>query len=698
VFKAVKIFLLCFLSFSLQAQTVNNRTIAILDLTARNTETNDAELYSIKHILKVSGLPFVVTQNVDSAKLFGLVIASSKLDVTTNFTSAEKDSIVSYVNNGGVFVASHVKDSVFNNLFGISGYSYSTQRYAVKFNMLLNDGSFRWLNDSMEQTISLGDTSYSSVFGTRSYTTSGALSLAYFDDTSVAVSKNTYGQGKAYALGFSFKNLVVTNQTNNDYDAQRLYSNGFEPTSDAVTLLIKAICTSNITRTVWLHTSPYNSRNTLMVTHDVDATTAFDTMHYYADYENSIGLKTTYLITTHYINDGVLSDFYNIFTIPKVQYLLDEGHFLGSHSVGHFVDFCDEAVFPIGTLGNTAINYLPYNAGNSTPTTGGTIFGETETSKLLLENDFGINCRTFRAGYLCFPDKLVNALDTLGYEYNTNTAAGDVLTTFPYRSKKNANTDGLLTNVWEIPVTISDVFYNDPINTSNYPQKVAIWLDVIQREQQNYAPVNLLIHPTRYYKLTAQQDLFNNLPSGVLVTDLETFADYWRSRDTVKFSSSIENNILTITINSNYLPLHNGISFIVDSGQTFTQIVVQDENANPISFMQSNWEQIDIILHFGNYPVLSNNWIKAPDDLFTNCFPNPFTDKTTIKFRLDYDALVTINVHNVFGDLIHTSGKMQLNAYDYEYEFDASELSAGTYFYTLHINNKSTARKMIIIK
>ncbi|HLC83196.1 MAG TPA: hypothetical protein VJI69_05160, partial [Bacteroidia bacterium] len=452
-------FLITFLSgFATDSSSIKKRTIAILDLTARNMEANDGELFSAKHILKVAGLPYIITTNVNTAIKYGVVIPSSRLTDSV-FTSAEYDSIYSYVNNGGILISAGVRDSAFLPLFGINTATSTSSQHRIIFNMSLLDQSMRWLNDTMEQTISIGKLSYATTIVVRKFTLGTGTEMAHYEDLSSAISRNNYGAGVAYGLGFSFKNLVLLNQVNKDADAQRIYSNGFEPTTDALILFIKAICTKHTPNTVWLHTSPYESKTTLMVTHDVDATTAFDTMSYYADYENSIGLASTYLITTHYINDGVLSDFYNSASIPQVQTLLTKGHKLASHSVGHFQDFYDDNIFPIGVLGNTQASYLPFNAGGASDSTvGGTVLGETEVSKLILENDFGINIRTFRAGHLAYNKYLANALDTLGYEYCTNYSSGDVLTNFPYQNHKDRSSSGVITSVWEVPVTISDVF------------------------------------------------------------------------------------------------------------------------------------------------------------------------------------------------------------------------------------------------
>jgi len=694
---------LCFLVFhsALFSQinsTTNNRIVALLDLTLKNAETSDAELYSARYILKTAGIPFIVTTDINVAKNYGTVLASSKFDLTT-FTNPEKDSIISYVNRGGVLIAPNVKDPYFNNLFGVSANLNSNARYLVKFNYFLNDPSFKWLNDTMEQTISLGKNTYTAVINSRNYTVAGALSLAVFDDNTTAITKKMYGNGTAYALGFSFKNLIVTNQQNLDYNAHRFYSNGFEPTSDAVMLFVKGIYLAHAPRAVWLHTSPYNSKTSLMITHDIDATSSYDTMHYYSDYENSMGIKASYFFTTHYINDGLLSDFYNLNSIPKVQDVLNKGHIAGSHSVGHFPDFDDENVFPLGVLGNTSSNYLPYNFGTGS-TTAGSVLGETEVSKKLLDANFGLNIKTFRAGYLCFNDKIVNALDTTGYTNSTTLSAADILTNFPFQQKKDRSTSGMLTNVWEYPMTISDVFTSNPITPTNYNQKVATWLDVINRNMDNNAPNVLLIHPTRLYKLTAQQNLLNALPAGVYVTNLDNFANYWRKRDLVAFTSKISNDTLIITVPAAQLPLNNMLSFVVDKGQLLTHIKAQDEFGNAITVIKSNFNTNDIILHFENYPALGvksieNNW---ENNFFIRAYPNPTNGNCSFDFRLETAAKVKLEVIDMLGNYTSVLADRNLNEGWHNLPFNTNGLSAGIYFYKITVDNNSVTKKLIISK
>lgn len=675
--------------------TGNKRTVALLDLTLKNAETSDAEFYSAKYILKTAGIPFIVTTDVNVAKNYGTILGSSRFDLST-FNTGEKDTLISYVNKGGVLIAASVRDPYFNSLFGISANVNSNTRYTVKFNYFLNDPSFKWLNDTMEQTISLAKTTYTAVFFTRSYDLSGALALAVYDDNTTAITKRNYGAGTTYALGFSFRNLVAVNQQNLDYSANRFYSNGFEPTSDAVMLFIKGIYQAHHQKATWLHTSPYNSKTALMITHDVDATSAYDTMHLYADYETSKGIKASYLFTTHYINDGLLSDFFNLNSIPKIQYVLNKGHVAGSHSVGHFPDFDDETVFPLGVLGNTSSNYLPYNFGTGS-TTAGSVLGEVEVSKNLLDNNFGLNIKTFRAGYLCFHDKIINALDTVGYTNSTTLSAADILTNFPFQQRKNRSVSGAYTNVWEFPMTISDVFTSNPISITNYPQKVAIWLDVINRNMANNAPNVLLIHPTRVYKLTAMQDLLNALPTGVCLMSLEEFADYWKARDAVSFTSKISNDTLTITVPAVQLPLDASISFVIDQGQQLTHIKAEDEFGNAITVIKSNFNTNDIILHFENYPALGISEVnKNAEPVFITVAPNPASTNCVFDFRLEKTAHIKLEILDMLGNTLATLTDKKFNEGWQQITFNSSELKTGIYFYRISVDYKPHTKKLII--
>lgn len=79
-------------------------------------------------------------------------------------------------------------------------------------------------------------------------------------------------------------------------------------------------------------------------------------------------------------------------------------------------------------------------------------------------------------------------------------------------------------------------------------------------------------------------------------------------------------------------------------------------------------------------------------------YPNPFNPSTVINFALPLNARVTLKVYDVLGKEVATLVNSELKAGTYEYDFDASALSAGLYFYRLSTDNFTETKKMMLIK
>jgi subtilisin family serine protease len=79
-------------------------------------------------------------------------------------------------------------------------------------------------------------------------------------------------------------------------------------------------------------------------------------------------------------------------------------------------------------------------------------------------------------------------------------------------------------------------------------------------------------------------------------------------------------------------------------------------------------------------------------------FPNPFNPSTAIKFDLPKTGQVTLKIYNILGEEVATLVSDHLVAGSYQYEFDASGIASGVYFYHLQAGNFSDVRKMILMK
>lgn len=79
-------------------------------------------------------------------------------------------------------------------------------------------------------------------------------------------------------------------------------------------------------------------------------------------------------------------------------------------------------------------------------------------------------------------------------------------------------------------------------------------------------------------------------------------------------------------------------------------------------------------------------------------YPNPFNPTTTISYDLKEGGFVSINVYNTLGQLVRSLVNLDQNAGNYRVIFDARDLSSGTYYYSIKVNNYSTTRKMLLLK
>jgi hypothetical protein len=79
-------------------------------------------------------------------------------------------------------------------------------------------------------------------------------------------------------------------------------------------------------------------------------------------------------------------------------------------------------------------------------------------------------------------------------------------------------------------------------------------------------------------------------------------------------------------------------------------------------------------------------------------YPNPFNPTTMISFSIPKAGNVTLKVYDQLGKEITTLVNGYKTAQTYEVQFDASKLSSGVYFYTLHTDSFDLTKKMILMK
>ncbi|MBK8553845.1 MAG: T9SS type A sorting domain-containing protein [Ignavibacteria bacterium] len=110
-------------------------------------------------------------------------------------------------------------------------------------------------------------------------------------------------------------------------------------------------------------------------------------------------------------------------------------------------------------------------------------------------------------------------------------------------------------------------------------------------------------------------------------------------------------------------------------------------------------KQIDFNGSFKYYNLNNEVVINVPEkySLFQN-YPNPFNPKTTINYQIPAAINVTMKVFDISGKEISTLVNEKKEAGFYSVDFDGTDLSSGTYIYTLQAGDFVSTRRMIVIK
>ncbi len=99
-----------------------------------------------------------------------------------------------------------------------------------------------------------------------------------------------------------------------------------------------------------------------------------------------------------------------------------------------------------------------------------------------------------------------------------------------------------------------------------------------------------------------------------------------------------------------------------------------------------------------DYATSVNGKFFIPDFRLAQNYPNPFNPTTKIEFSIAGPGNVTISVYNVSGQLVEKILDEYLAGGEYSIAFNAQNLSAGLYFYTLSTKNYRDTKKMLLVK
>ncbi|MDH3464845.1 MAG: polysaccharide deacetylase family protein [Gammaproteobacteria bacterium] len=512
------------------------------------------EQLALRNSLEIQGIPFVATSDIEEATRRPFVVAGGTL-ANTELTPAERESLYAYVEQGGVLLATQVRGNMFFPLFGLTDATTSQTNFSLQFTDR-GDAASRYLNRPEELTISLGDPLlYAETVWSTQYTPGrGTTVLAQYENGAAALTRHPYGRGLAYALGLGFKETTLLPQLARSFEAARQWINAFEPSGDVFRLLLRGLYEENVHPFLLVHTVPEGRETALVLSHDVDARESFRNSLIFAQMEASLGVRSTYFVTTKYFDDDTDIGYYTAERAEWIKQVGAMGFEVESHSVSHSATF-DK--FPVGSPEVDLQTYAPTEL---------TLFGEIRVSKQLLDRDLGQETIGFRAGYLRFPNELLRVLEESGYGFDSSVSAQNVLTNLPYFGFRRRSMVAEQSDIVVVPVTLDDSLgYLTPET-----QHIALrnWTEIIRANGENGAITTLLIHPTdTTYKLETERRLIaTHLRPEIWIGGVGSMARFWADRSLLRPAVHIgENGKTMIALNLNHEKLPPGQALVVES-------------------------------------------------------------------------------------------------------------------------------------
>jgi peptidoglycan/xylan/chitin deacetylase (PgdA/CDA1 family) len=462
---------------------------------------------------------------------------------------------------------------MFFPLFGLVDAATSRTNFSLHFTDV-DDPALRYLNRPEERSVSLGDPSlYSETVWSTEYTPGRRTKvLAQYENGAAALTLYVYGRGLAYALGLGFKETTLLPQLARSFEAARRWINSFEPSGDVFRLLLRGLYEDSVHPFLLVHTVPEGRETALVLSHDVDARESFRNSLAFARMEASLGVRSTFFVTTKYFRDATDIDYYTPDRVEWIKQVREMGFEVGSHSVSHSLTF-DE--FPLGSQEVDLQSYRP-----AWPT----VSGEVRVSKQLLDRDLNQDTIGFRAGYLRYPSELLRVLEESGYRFDSSVSAQYVLTNFPYFGFRRRALDAEQSDIVVVPVTLDDS--RNFLTPKTQEKVLRTWTEIIRANAENGATTCLLIHPTdTSYKLQTERRLIAaHLGDETWIGDVGSLARFWRDRARLRpVVQRGKDGAAVIVLNLRRAELPSGQALVVEAqpGASVPQIV--DAAGEPIA-------------------------------------------------------------------------------------------------------------------
>ena len=219
------------------------------------------------------------------------------------------------------------------------------------------------------------------------------------------------------------------------------------------------------------------------------------------------------------------------------------------------------------------------------------------------------------------------------------------------------------------------------------------------------SPLNIILSGTRnasQFNINAELTKSGSISDNDLVIHFVVVEDlYYAGRNGITNHKQVMRKML---------PTPDGQTFSINLNETknIPQTITLDplwdaDSLSVVVFVQSTDSKTVYQSETISYNELSiselENESSAPVEFYLGQnYPNPFNPATSIQFRIADFGFTSLIIYNVLGTEVATLVYEELPAGEYQIDFDASNISTGTYFYTLASGNFRETKKMILLR
>ena len=145
----------------------------------------------------------------------------------------------------------------------------------------------------------------------------------------------------------------------------------------------------------------------------------------------------------------------------------------------------------------------------------------------------------------------------------------------------------------------------------------------------------------------------------------------------------IENDVVNYVLGNSITDL-TGDEFVDGD-----DLIIADQNAG---------DYVKVMVPEGSVFSRNNNVRVEEGFILKQNYPNPFNPTTSISFSLQNSSDVKLSIFDMAGRELAVLTNSRLNAGNHSFNWNASNLSSGTYFYKLSVNGQHSVKQMQLVK